>query len=115
MPPAELTADMAAADGDFAARHGGTAPHFDPGADAVAVGAELLQLHFEKVPGVVAGIAPQLRVLPAMDDHEVDKSVEVEVGQRRAARHAEAGNAGSVARLSEFSVAALEKEVIGVL
>ena len=92
MPPAILAAGTSAAHEDFTAHHRLAALHFKPGANRIAVSTGLLQLDLDPVARIGAGVAPDLGTFPAVDDHQIQQAVHVEIRQGSATRYGHVGN-----------------------
>src|SRR5258706_4607369 len=122
MHPAGLPAVVATADGQLATHRGVPDAHLDPCADRIAVRPGLGRAHGQPVAELGrrrrvarADAPPDLDRGTEVDLDEVEQSVEVEVGQRRAATEVEADDAGGIGALDGRSVGLAEEEVARVL
>ena len=59
-------------------------------------------------------VAPQLRLVPAVDDQHVEQTVAVQIHQHAAAPALETGHAGLLADFDKFSVGLLQQQVVGI-
>ena len=121
MHPAEVAAGMATANRQLLANHALAEVDLDPGADGVDVAAALAQAqlqpvaHRQRLVGRAGtDVAPQLGLVPAVDDDHVQQAVAVQVNQHAAAAAPNAGDAGLLPDLDKAAVGLLQQQVVRV-
>ena len=101
--------------------HGVAQVHFHPRTHGIAVGPGLLQAQLQPVAHGLrpvcrarAHVAPELRLVPAVDHQHVQQAIAIQVGQHAAAPAFDAGNAGLLPGLHKAAIGLLQQQVVGV-